>query len=368
MERFLKPQIIEDLNHKMVFLAGPRQVGKTTLAKSLSLKMDYLNWDVDEDRTRILTKEFKNKELYVFDEIHKYKTWRNYLKGLFDSYGSSRKILVTGSARLDILRKGGDSLQGRYHFLRLMPLTFAELKMTTPKDLMTLYSLSGFPEPFFQQSKANCNRWSRQYRERIVRQEVFSNEQILDLSNMELLLNRLPDFVGGTLSINSLREDLQVSHKTAGKWIDVFEKLYAVFRISPFGPPKIKAIKKEQKIFFYDWNAVVEPGPRYENFLAVHIMKWISHQQDVFGRMLELRYFRDKYGHEVDFVVLENNKPILFIEARYADSEVSKGLVFLKKKFPSVRSMQLHLAGKKDYVTELGIEVTNVINYLKTLV
>ncbi len=352
----------------MVFLAGPRQVGKTTLSKALYKNFQYLNWDNDEDRSRILSKEFLHTELLIFDEIHKYKTWRNYLKGIYDKNSNQQKILVTGSAQLDILREGGDSLQGRYHYLRLMPLTFRELKMKTVADAQNLFELSGFPEPYNAQSKTKANRWSRQYRERIVRQEVSSNEMVQDLGNMEILYHRIPELVGGTLSINSLVEDIQISHKTISNWIKIFEKLYAVFRIAPFGSAKVKALKKEQKVFLYDWNAIVDNGARFENFLAVHILKWVFYQQDCFGRNIDLRYYRDKLHREVDFVLVENNKPILFIEAKYSDAEISKGLIYLKNKFPHVESMQLHMNGKKNYVNENGIKVTHVINYLNTLI
>lgn len=368
MDRFLKKQILEDLNEKMVFLAGPRQVGKTTLAKSLFKKMQYLNWDIDEDRSLILKKQFSKADLWVFDEIHKFKTWRNYLKGLYDKAGKDQKILVTGSARLDVLRKGGDSLQGRYHFLRLMPLSFKELGMSTTKDAQLLFDLSGFPEPFFSNSKTKCNRWSRAYQERVVRQEVATNELIQDLGNMEILLGRLPDMVGGSLSINALQEDLQISHKTLSNWMDVFERLYTVFRVPPFGPPKIKAIKKERKLFFFDWNVIADPGSRFENFVAVHLLKWIYYQQDVEGRRLELRYYRDKVGREVDFVILENNLPIILIEAKIGDAEISRGLTYLKQKFPKVRAMQVHLNGKKCYQSENGVKVGPVVELLSELI
>ncbi|MEK6705620.1 MAG: ATP-binding protein [Bdellovibrionota bacterium] len=361
-------QIREDLTEKMVFLAGPRQVGKTTLAKSLFSSVEYMNWDIDSDRSRILEKKYKPGPAWVFDEIHKFKTWRNYIKGLFDQYGKQQKILVTGSARLDVLRKGGDSLQGRYHFLRLTPLSFAELGMKTPADALELFELSGFPEPFLAQSKTKCNRWSRSYKERIIRQEVATNEQIIDLGNMELFLNRLPETVGGSLSINAIHEDMQISHKTLANWLAALERLYAVFKISPFGPPKIKAVKKEQKVYFFDWNVIADPGPRFENFLAVHLLKWLYFEQDVSGRNLELRFFKDKYAHEVDFVLLENGKPFLFIEAKHSDAEMSKGLVYLKNRFQAARALQLHLVGKKEYTHASGIEVQNVSRFLGTLI
>ncbi len=349
-------------------MAGPRQVGKTTLAKSLNKKATYLNWDIDEDRSKILNKEFVPGDLWIFDEIHKYKNWRNFLKGLYDKHQKKQKILVTGSAKLDVLRKGGDSLQGRYHFIRLMPLSCHELKISTTSDLNHLYQLSGFPEPFFKGSKTNCNRWSRSYRERIVRQEVASNEQFLDLATIEIMLGRLPDLVGGQFSVNSLSEDLQVDFKTLTNWMSALERLYAVFKIAPFGGPKIKALKKSQKLYFYDWNAIIEDCARFENFIAVHLIKWIYHLQDTEGRHLELRYFRDKYQHEVDFVITENNKPIMFIETKLSDAETSKGLRYLKSKYPNVQSLQIHLNGKKNYIDGNGIHHQHCLQLLSTLV
>ncbi len=357
MERDIKKQMVRDLaSYKMILLAGPRQVGKTTLSQSIYKSMDYMNWDIDEDRTRILEKEFKKSSLWIFDEIHKYAKWRNYLKGIYDKLGKSQKILVTGSAKLDILRKGGDSLQGRYYFHRLMPFTFSELKMKNQKDLMGLYNLSGFPEPFLKGSKSNANRWSRFYRQRIVREEVSSNEQFNDLGTIEIMYNRLPDLVGGTLSINSLAEDIQVTNKTLSKWVDALERLYAIFRLSPFGPPQIKAVKKIQKIFFYDWNAIIDEGSRFENLIAVHLLKWIYFEQDVNGRDLDLRFYRDKYDREVDFVIIENNKPIHLIEAKLSDSDTTKGMKYLKSRYQNVRATQVHLEGKKDFVSKEGIE------------
>ena len=359
MERTLSTQIISDLERqKMVFLAGPRQVGKTTLSRSLFKSRHYLNWDIDEDRTCILSKEFKQASLWVFDEIHKYESWRNYLKGIYDKVHESQKILVAGSAKLDILRKGGDSLQGRYFFVRLMPLTFNELKMSTQKDTLLLYDLSGFPEPFLTNEKKYANRWSRFYRQRIVRDEVSSNEQFNNLATIELMYNRLPEIAGGTLSIQSLSEDVQVAHKTLSKWIDALERLYALFRISPFGPPQVKAIKKLQKIFFFDWNALSDEGSRFENFVAVHLLKWTYEQQDLEGRDVELRYYRDKYNREVDFVITEQGRPLHFIEVKLSDSPFTKGLKYLKAIYPEAKAWQVHLKGKKDFVNETGIAHT----------
>jgi hypothetical protein len=364
MNRYLHFQITDDLKRKMVFLAGPRQVGKTTLSKSLGLKMDYLNWDIPADRERILTQEFKVAPLWIFDEIHKYKSWRNYLKGIFDGVGAAQKILVTGSAKLDLLRKGGDSLQGRYHFLRLHPLSIDELGSRSQKDFKQLFELGGFPEPFFSGSKTHANRWTRDYRQTLVRQEIASNEQIQDLGNLELMMHRLPELIGAPLSINGLREDLQLAHKTVSKWLDALERLYGLFRIPPYGPPRIKAVKKEQKMYLYDWNAIQDPGIRFENMVACHLLKWVHYRQDAFGEEYDLRYCKDVLNREIDFVILKNQKPVQLMECKLRDVEVGDSFRYLSERYPGVPACQIYFEGKKDYVNASGIRVTPALSFL----
>jgi len=367
--RYLFSQIPKDLQRKMVFVAGPRQVGKTTLALSLPhAKAGYLNWDVPEHRERILKRELPASPLWIFDEIHKYRSWRNYLKGLFDDRPRSQQILVTGSARLDLYRRGGDSLQGRYHLLRLHPLSAAELDLKTPKELHELLTLGGFPEPFFGGSEIEARRWSREHRNLLIREELVSLERILDLGNLELLALRLPELVGSPLSINSLREDLQVSHKTVSNWIAALERLYAVFRLSPFGSPKIRAVKKEQKHYHFDWTLGGDPARRFENLAASHLLKWVHYEQDVHGRDLELRYFRDRDGREVDFVVTEGRRPLSFIESKWADAEIDRGLRYLKVRFPRADAWQISATGRKDYMTPEGIRVSPALVFFSSLV
>lgn len=369
MERYLKKQVEKDLKRKMVFLGGPRQVGKTTLSKTLLLSTNgYLNWDIAEDREKIIKRELSDTNTWVFDEIHKYKKWRNYLKGLSDQHKYKRKILVTGSARLDFYRYGGDSLQGRYHYLRLHPLSFAELKMSTQEDLLNLLTLGGFPEPFLGGSEVEAKRWSKEYRSKLIREEITSIEQINDLGSMELLMIRLPELVASPLSINSLREDLQVSFKTVSRWIELLERFYAIFRVSPFGSPKIKALKKEQKHYHFDWTLVPTLPERFENLLAMHLLKWVNFEEDTKGRDLELRYFRDVDQREIDFIITENRKPIIAIESKWSDDNVSRHLKYFKNKFPDVDAYQLSATGKKDYVTDNDIRVMPAIRYLKDLV
>lgn len=369
MERYLASQVRRDLSKKMVFLGGPRQVGKTTLAKSLVKdSRGYLNWDIAEHREMILRREIPPAETLIFDEIHKYRGWRNYLKGLFDLSPPKRKILVTGSARLDLYRFGGDSLQGRYHYLRLHPLSVAELKISRQEEMMRLLELGGFPEPFLGGSHVEAKRWSREYRTRLIREDVVSLERIHDLGRLELLMLRLPELVGSPLSLNALREDLQISHKTLSSWVAVLERMYAIFRLSPIGAPKIRAVKKEQKHYHFDWSLVPEMPRRFENMTASHLLKWVHFEQDTKGREMELAYFRDIDGREVDFVITEDRRPVILVECKWADDEVSKSLRYLKNKFPRAQAWQIHAAGRKDYETHEGIRVAPALALLKGLV
>ncbi len=369
MKRYLEAQIRQDLRRKMVFLGGPRQVGKTTVAMHLLKdRHGYLNWDIPEDREAIVRREIPAGPLIVFDEIHKFRNWRVYLKGLYDRDSRSRKILVTGSARLDYYRFGGDSLQGRYHYLRLFPLSARELKMKSSADLDLLMRLGGFPEPFLGGSETQARRWSREYRSRLVREDVMVLEPLHHISLLEQLMIRLPDLVASPLSINSLREDLQVSHKTVSSWLDILERFYAIFRLPPFGAPRIRAVKKEQKHYHFDWTLVSDPSGRYENLIALHLLKYCAFRQDVEGLDTELRYFRDVDGREVDFVVVTDGHPEMFVECKLSDMEVSKGLKYLNARFPKVPAYQVSLQGQKDFETPEGIRVCPAITLLNQLV
>ena len=340
--RYLEPQVRRDLRRKMVFVAGPRQVGKTTLARRLLGRgVGYLNWDVAADREAILRGELPPSGFWVFDEIHKYRLWRNLLKGLYDARRPHQRILVTGSARLDFYRYGGDSLQGRYHLLRLHPLSAGELGLRTPGELRELLTLGGFPEPFFGGSDREARRWSREYRNRLVREELTSLERVTDLGRIELLMVRLPDLVGSPLSVNALREDLQVSHATVANWIAILERLYAVFRVAPFGAPRIRAVRKEQKHYHLDWSQVPGDPQRFENLVGAHLLKWAHWLQDTEGRDVELRYFRDVDGREVDFVVVEGRRPTHLVECKWADAPIDRGVRYLKLRFPGAEAWQL---------------------------
>ncbi len=356
----------EDLKEKMVFVAGPRQVGKTTLAKGvLTDPAGYLNWDIAEHRESILNRELPPVRVIAFDELHKYRSWRDYLKGLYDGAGREFSILVTGSARLDAYRRGGDSLQGRYHLHRLHPLSLAELG--DPASLHDLLRLGGFPEPFFSGSERSARRWSREYRTLLVHEEIGSLEQIVDLGNLELLSLRLPELVGAPLSLNALREDLGVSHDAVRRWVAALERLYALIRVSPFGSPAIRAIKKAQKHYLFDWTQVPALPQRFENLVAMALLKWVHQQQDAEGRDLELRYFRDVDGREVDFVVTDRTVPVLLVETKWSDTGVDRSLRYLKRRFPDAEAWQLSASGTKDARTPEGIRLAPATALLSRL-
>ena len=369
MLRYLSKQVLADLERKMVFLAGPRQVGKTTLARSLPGAAEgYLNWDVTAHRHRILRRELPPANMWVFDEIHKYRQWRNYLKGLYDDRRDGQRILVTGSGRLELYRFGGDSLQGRYHLLRLHPFSVAELDVNTPAGLLDLIELGGFPEPWLSGSRREARRWSREYGARLVRDEVTTLERIQNLGQLELMMLSLPERVGSPLSINALREDLQVSHKTASAWLDALERLYAIFRLPPFGAPRLRAVKKGCKLYHFDWTVVPGDGLRFENLVACHLLKWVHHQQDTEGLDLDLRYFRDRNGREVDFVIERRGDPSLLVECKWSDAKPDRSLKYLKARFPKAEAWQISATGVKDYVTPEGIRVAPALVLLSKLV
>jgi predicted AAA+ superfamily ATPase len=373
--RYIEKAVIEDLKRKMVFVGGPRQSGKTTLAKHLcsqagcAIEERYLNWDAAEDREQIILERFPTAPgLLILDEIHKYTRWRQVVKGLYDKRGHEISVLVTGSARLDYFRRGGDSLQGRYHFYRLLPLSLAELGVATPTTVDALMAYGGFPEPFLLQSETETRRWSRDYRSRVIAGDLQDLENVKDVGTLERMVLRLPNLVGSPLSLNALREDLHVAHQTVSRWITMLENLYMLFRIYPFGAPHIRAVKKEAKHYHIDWCVVPESGPRFENLAACHLLKWCFLLQDTEGRDVELRYFRDVDRREVDFVVTEDTQPVLFIECKQKGKSVSRALRYLKVRFPKVAAVQLYQGEGPDRIDRDGIRICPAHRFFAELV
>lgn len=353
--RYLKPTIDEFLEDRMVFIGGPRQVGKTTLACSFLGKAGrnserYLNWDDLQLRKSIRTGEIPSEfGILVFDELHKYLKWRTLLKGFYDKFGEDLSILVTGSARLDHYRRGGDSLFGRYRYLRLHPFSLSELnKKPTKEDLRSLMQFGGFPEPLFKGQAKFHRLWQKERVERVVREDIRDLEKVREINNIELLLDLLPQRVGSPLSLRSIQEDLEVSHDSVRSWLMILENLYLTFRISPFGSPKIRAVKKEQKLYFWDWSELTSEGPKFENLVASHLLKYCHFIEDTEGYKMELRFIRDTDGREIDFVVLQDKKPLFAVECKTGEKQLSKAISYFAARTKIPEFYQVHL-GNKDY-------------------
>jgi hypothetical protein len=353
----------------MVLVAGPRQCGKTTLAKGLLADQGgaYYCWDIAADRARLRREEIdESARLWVFDELHKYRQWRNWLKGVFDAHRERHRILVTGSARLDVYSRGGDSLQGRYFKHRMHPVTLSELLgIAAPKSLDgliaslvgrtqstamgsalgDLLTLGGFPEPLLSGSEIDARRWRLGYGELLVREDIRTLETIRDLDRLELLYDRLPAGVGSVLSLNALREDLEVAFETVRHWVSVLERTYAVFRLPPLGAPRIRAVKKEQKLYCWDWARVEDPAARFENLVAVHLLRFVHWAEDVLGERLELRYVRDVVGHEIDFVVLRNRAPWFAVECKQRERALDPSVKYFVERVDVPYAFQLNARG-----------------------
>ena len=350
MQRYLTAPVKTDLAKKLVFLVGPRQVGKTTLAKALMAdypRAQYFNWDVAGDSRIILGQTWSPRaKLVVLDEIHKMRNWKTYIKGAWDGRGEGQAILVTGSARMDTFRQSGESLAGRYYTLRLHPVSVREwcaASRTTPEDALDrLLERGGFPEPFLAQDARDAERWRRQYLEDLIREDVVEFSRIHEIRAMRLFVEMLRERVGSPVSLASIARDLQVSPTTLAKYLDILEALYVVFTVRPFHRNIARALLKEPKVYFFDVGLVAgDEGARFENACAAMLLKHAHYLQDVEGRAATLHYIRDKEGSEVDLVLCRNNAPVLLAECRHADTAVSRFMAGLAARFPKARAMQV---------------------------
>jgi len=388
-ERYLEPVVTADLEQKMVFLAGPRQVGKTTLARRVLRQRDagvYLSWDNRDDRREIRAARWPGgSALVVLDELHKWRGWKRWLKGEFDKHRERLRFLVTGSARLDLYRRGGDSLQGRYHHHRLHPFSFAEAaapgapRFVAPGQELelprrgdqglvdALLEFGGFPEPFLAQSPRTLRRWQKERLDRFFREDVRDLEPIRDLSSFQLLADLLPDRVGSLLSLNSLREDLEVSHRALTHWMDVLETMYHLFRVRPYVGPRSRTLTKMPKAYLWDSSLVGERAGRFENLVASHLLKLCHFLADTEGHAVELRYVRDREGREVDFLVTAGRKPWFLVEAKLAQAAVDPAVVHFQRRLGVPWAYQVTLEGERDFVQD-GVRVVPASRFLAALV
>jgi len=360
--RYLTKYILEDLKEKMVFVGGPRQVGKTTLARELVSDhfphFGYFNWDNRQDRRNIMQSHWPgDAEMIILDEIHKYKKWKSLVKGEYDKLKDKYSFLITGSARLDLYRKGGDSMLGRYHYYRLHPFTLAEVvgnKSVPPvlkeipvhsqnhKELFSaLLKFGGFPEPFLKQNARVLRRWHSEKVDRLFREDIRDIEQVRDIVSMQLLGDLLPDRAGSLLSLNSLREDLEVSHRAVSNWMNILESFYYCFRIYPYAAKNFRSLKKEAKLYLWDWSEVDQEPARFENCVASHLLKLVHFFQDYEGYKAQLYYLRSIEKKEVDFLVTIDQKPWFALEAKSNDINPSPHLYYFMEKLKIPYSYQV---------------------------
>lgn len=345
--------------NKMAFVSGPRQCGKTTMAKQLLKKRgegEYFNWDETKFR-RQWTKDphlilpphqsTKKKPLLILDELHKAKLWKRTLKGIYDTQNSSVDILVTGSARLNIYRKGSDSLLGRYYHFRLHPFSLAELlddsELILPDDLIeTLFNkkyhikkkaqilltqlnqFGPFPEPFLTANTRTLYLWQRNRIEKIIREDLRDLSRLPELSQVEMLASLLPERAGNPLSIKSLSEDLEVAYTTVKRWLNYLNELYYFYSIKPYAKSLARGIKKENKLYLWDWSEIDDPAARFENIIGSHLLKYCHYLTDTGFGDYDLRYLRNKEKFEIDFLLLKNKKPWLPIEVKLNEENPSQ--------------------------------------------
>ena len=394
-------------HQKIAFVVGPRQVGKTTLAQSLLEKRKsadlYRSWDDLMWRREFVTAPYgfldiyrpkgaRGKPLVVLDEIHKYPRWKTYVKGLWDTRRDRMDLLVTGSGRLDVYQRGGDSLLGRYHQYRLHPLSVREvvdpagvsveenpeatmrslIKLAGPappgvrKALQTLGRWGGFPGPFLERSERRHRLWLRERRNLIVKEDLRDLTRIQMLSHVEELVELLVLRAGGVLSYNTLREDMQVAVESVRQWTDHLQRLYFLYLIRPFAGKIARSLRKEPKLYLWDWSEIADDGVRFENLVASHLLKWCHFTQDWGLPVLELHYLRDREKREVDFLLTLNGKPWALIEAKLSDMSPPSAMRYFAERLKAPHKIQIVLNCERPGMAG-DVHVIDAANFLRAL-
>ena len=373
LQRFYLSDIEDHLNrfNQMVFISGPRQVGKTTLAKLIGKRNGvflYLNWDILDDRALILSGPkkvvealpkdvaFPKKPLLILDEIHKYDGWKTYVKGLFDLYKDDIFIVVTGSARLDLYKAGGDSLMGRYFHYRIHPLSVGELcqKEETKEKLLTkpypiddqvwgsLMSFGGFPDPFIKADQTFSTRWKFLKHQQLFQEDIRELSRVMELGQMEVLAKTLEDEASQMLIYSKIAGKIRVNDKTIRQWVEILKSLYYCFTIKPWAVNVLRGLTKEPKCYLWDWSSVKDSGPRIENFVASHLLKATHYWTDIGLGNYTLHYIRDAYKREVDFLVAKDNVPWMLIEVKSSyNQSLSKNLIYFHETLKTQHAFQV---------------------------
>jgi len=350
MKRYLDDLAAADLERKPLLLTGPRQIGKTTLARQLMGRFDpcqYLNWDVAGDRAILQRQSWNPRaKLLVMDEIHKMRGWKSWLKGVVDGRPPEQSLLVTGSARMDTFRQGGDSLAGRYFALRLHPISVREWcaqQGGSPDDALTrLLERGGFPEPCLAADAAWADRWRAQYFTDLVREDVLEFSRVHEINTLRLFVELLRERVGSPLSLASIARDLAVAPATLKRYLDILQALYIVFTVQPWHKNIGRAILQTPKVYFFDSGVVKgDDGIRFENAVAAMLLKHVHFLQDSQGKAVGLHYLRTKDGAEVDFALSDNQELTHLIECKWADAAPHRALKRFAEQFPQAEAVQL---------------------------
>lgn len=372
MERYIQTHVLQDLPSKIVLLTGPRQCGKTTLSKQLYPDFDYFNYDASEDRIALGKKSWdRSKRLVIFDELHKMKSWKRWLKGVYDTEGLPPEILVTGSARLDIHRRAGDSLAGRYFQYRLHPFDLKEALLYSNESVESvferLWSCSGFPEPFLRGDETYYKRWRKTHIDIILRQDLIDMTSVRDITAIETLVMLLKDRVGSSVSYANLARDLDRDANTIKRWLMLLENLYIIYRVRPYHKHIARSLLKEPKFYFYDHSLIEDKGARLENMVSNALKKELHYLEDTQGLETSLNYLRTKEGKEIDFLITIGGKPSHIIEVKTTDGDPSPAFNHFIKFLPNVKQLQLvkNLTREKTYPD--GLEVRALLNWLAQL-
>lgn len=351
---------------QMAFLTGPRQVGKTTICRSLG--DIYLNWDNEDHREIILSgpgQVARHAHLdtltgrpvsIVFDELHKYRRWKLFLKGFFDTYEARVRIIVTGSSRLDVYRRGGDSLMGRYFLFHMHPMSVGELVRAEPHrnpiqpphsvsdiDWRALWEHGGYPEPFIQRDERFSLRWRGLRRIQLLRDEVRDLTHIQELDQLSVLGRLLERRSGEQLVYSALAREVRVSENTIRNWISTLCSLYFGFLVRPWHRNVARSLRKEPKWFLHDWSGIDDAGKRSETICACHLLKAVEMWTDLGLGSFELYYVRDKERREVDFLVIRDGEPWFLVEAKHSERNLSGTLTYFRKQIGCPHAFQVVL-------------------------
>jgi uncharacterized protein len=351
-------------HRQMAFVSGPRQVGKTTTCRAIGTS--YLNWDSVDDRRVILrgpdaVAEYARLEqlreqspVIVFDELHKNRKWKNFLKGFFDVYGRRTRVIVTGSSRLDITRRGSDSLMGRYFLFRMHPWSVGECarveipaspvrspEQISDADWDALLEHGGFPEPFLMRDSRFTRRWRSLRQDQLTRGDLRDVAQLQDLGAMETLALILAEHSSQQLVYSNLSREIGIAVDTARRWVDLLVRLHYGFLVRPWFKNVAKSLRKEPKWYLRDWSGIEDAGARAETLIACHLLKAVEGWTDLGLGQFELRYLRDKLKREVDFVVVRDRKPWFLVEVKNGDGKLSDALGHFQEQTQAKHAFQV---------------------------